>query len=51
MTLKFGKIFLPYDLSYDSVEVIMTLKEMKINRANSKETITQKKTRFFSALQ
>lgn len=37
MTFKFSKIFFAYDLSYNSVDAIVTLKE--INRANGKESI------------
>lgn len=39
MTFKFSKIFFAYDLSYNSVDAIVTLKEIKINRANGKESI------------
>ena len=47
MTFKFGKIFLAYDLWYNSVDAIVALKEIKINRANGKESMIQKKMHDF----
>lgn len=47
MTFKFGMILLAYDSSYNSVNAIVALKEIKTKRANGKGSMIQKKMHDF----
>lgn len=43
MNFKFGQMFWTYHLSYNSVNTIVALKEIKINRAIVEKSMIQKK--------